>query len=363
VKQLSTSSIRRIPITTLAKLLMVALLLLSSCTGQPQPPRIEEITFQSGSFKVVGDLRLPGGRGPYPVVVFVHGDGPTDRTASGMYLPVMERMLRAGYATFAWDKPGTGESTGTIDRRQLIKQRAQIVLDAIEVLKARPDIDPRQIGLAGISQAGYVMPRALSMSEDIAFMICVSCPGMAGNDQTAYLVTAQALCAGVPGEKADQKRSLLSELDRARTYETYAEYVHYREILEALTDLAANPAWSDLPAVVPETEWQLNNPSYLEGYWNPIKVIEQVKIPVLAFFGERDTQMDPIQGAHAYREALERAGNPNFRVQLIPGANHTMVLAETGCMDEMRQRLQSGEWTIVPEILDTLEEWLRGLRR
>jgi pimeloyl-ACP methyl ester carboxylesterase len=282
---------------------------------------------------------------------------------SGMYLPIMERMLRADYATFSWDRPGTGESTGEIDRSRLIEQRAQILLDAIAVMKARADIDPRRIGLVGISQAGYVMPRVLSLSKDIAFMICTSCPGMAGNDQTAYVITFQALCAGVPEEKADQKTRLLSELDGARTYETYAEYVHYREILAALTDLAANPDWSDLPGVVPEEEWRLSNPSSLEGYWNPMEVIEKVTIPVLAFFGEKDTQVDPIQGARAYREALERAGNPNSRVALIAGADHAMTLAVTGCMDELQQRVQSGDWSFAPEYLDTLEEWLRGLRR
>ena len=220
--------------------MMVALLLLSSCTGQPQPPRTEEITFQSGSFTLVGDLRLPEGTGPFPVVVFVHGDGPADRTAFGLYLPIMERMLRAGYATFAWDKPGTGESTGQLSTR-MYHQRAQIVLDAIEVMKAHPDIDRQRIGLWGISQAGYVMPLVLSMSEDIAFMICVSCgAGMSGVDEMAYQIISQAFCAGVPEEKADELRRLLSELDRARTYETYDEYVHYREVLDALAGIGSN---------------------------------------------------------------------------------------------------------------------------
>ena len=77
---------------------------------------VEEITFHSGPFTVVGDLQFPAGAGPFPVVVFVHGDGPNSRTSGVTYPPIMERMLRAGYATFAWDKPGTGESTGEIDR-------------------------------------------------------------------------------------------------------------------------------------------------------------------------------------------------------------------------------------------------------
>jgi pimeloyl-ACP methyl ester carboxylesterase len=334
-----------------------------SSRAEPPQPRVEEITFQSGPFRVVGDLRLPAGSGPHPAVLWVHGDGPADRTEFGSLLPLMERVLRAGYAVFSWDKPGTGESTGTIDRSHLIQQRTQIVLDAIAVMKARPDIDSHQIGLAGISQAGYVMPRAISLSKDIAFMLAVSCPGMAGNDQTAYLFMSQALCAGVPAEKADEKTRLLAELDKARTYKTYAEYLRYREIIAALAELAANPEWSNLPGIVPEKEWQAKDPADLESYWNPMGVVEQTRMPVLALFGEKDTQLDPFQGARAYGEALERKSSPHSRVILYPDVSHNMMVAETGCMSEKPQLAADGSWPFAPGLLDTLEVWLGELRR
>ena len=94
-------------------LFLVVALLLPACTKQPQTARIEEITFQSGESSLVGELRTPAGVGPFPLVIFVHGDAPTaNRTMFGMYLPIMERMLHAGYAVFSWDNPGAGESTG-----------------------------------------------------------------------------------------------------------------------------------------------------------------------------------------------------------------------------------------------------------
>ena len=96
----------------------------------------------------------------------------------------MESMLKAGFATFAWDKPGTDESTGTLREPNLRHKRARILLDAIELMKARPDIDPTKIGVWGDSQAGYVIPIALTQTNDIAFVICVSCPGESGHDQT-----------------------------------------------------------------------------------------------------------------------------------------------------------------------------------
>ncbi len=358
--------------------------------SQTQQPRIEEITFQSGPFHIVGDLRLPEGRrGPFPVVLLVHGSGDADRTAFGLYLPIMERMLRAGYAVFSWDKPGNGESTGQPIGWRVYHKRAQIVLDAIEVMKARPDIDPQQIGLWGWSQAGYVMPLVLSMSEDVAFMICVSCPGVAGDDQMAYHIISQAFCGGVPEEDADQLTNLLAELDRARTFETYEGYLHYREVLDALARIGSYTPEYGGSGVIPEEAWRLNDPEN-EGWWNPIQVIEQVRIPVLAIFGDRDTQLDPLQGAHAYQEALEKAGNPSYRVEIIPDADHLIGVSATGCVTETNQTIEhalqdQGYWPesrmaerfqeepgphtplsafpFAPGYLDLIEDWLSGLPR
>jgi len=361
-------------------------LLLAACARQPQPARVEEITFQSGSFNLVGDLRLPAGKGPFPVVLFVHGSGLNDRTASGAYLPIMKRMQQAGYATFSWDKPGYGESTGYFTQEILKHQRAKILLDGIEVMKARPDIDPGQIGLWGVSQAGYVMPLIFSESEDIAFLICESCAGMSGVDQMAFQVTALALCSEVPAQQAAEKERLLAEMDQARAYETYAEYLHYRETLAALAKIVSAPI-GEWPALS-EAAWQTNDPK-IESWWNPMGVIEQVRFPVLAIYGDQDRQIDPQQGAIAYRRALELAGNPKSRVELFAGADHGIIMSKTGCPEDQLAQLEQyvkslgfaslqaaqeaflanpddpqllEAYPYAPGYLDLIEEWLRDLR-
>jgi hypothetical protein len=297
-----------------------------------------------------------------------------------MYLPIMERMLGAGYAVLSWDKPGSGESTGQLRKPYLRHQRAQIVLDAIEVVKARSDIDPQRIGLWGISQASYVMPLVLSQSEDVAFMICVSCGGMSGHDEMAFQIVAQSFCGEVPQEKAGELNRLLAELDIARTFETYEEYVHYRAVLDALAELGS-VSIDDWP-VTSEEAWRKND-SNNEGTWNPIKVVEQVAIPVLAIFGEQDSQGDPIQGAHAWRQALEQAGHPYSRVEVFPGSDHLLTVTETGCIRETNQMVEQvvrdqgytspdeflqdpeqiplSALPYAPGYLDLIEEWLRDL--
>jgi pimeloyl-ACP methyl ester carboxylesterase len=371
-------------LTRLSAVLLAVMLLLPACKKQPQPARVEEITFKSGEFKLVGDLHTPAGTGPFPVVLFVHGDAPANRTMFGMYLPIMERMLRAGYAVFSWDNPGAGESTGTTERYRITQQQAQIVTDAIKVMRAHSDIDPNRIGLWGVSMAGWVMPRVLMESDDVAFLICQSCGSMSGQDELVFLTVAQGYCDGVEKEAAGQLEVLLAELDEARTFDTYEGYLHYRKVLD---ELAALGSVTVPGSVISEAGWLANDPTF-EFVWSPMEVIAQVHIPVLAIWGERDTKIDPIQAAHAYRDALEQAGNSNYRLEVIPGADHSLAPSETGCIFEEGKTMErvleeqdftledlnlldpqgpilltlGSAWPYAPEYLDLIEEWLIDLQ-
>lgn len=335
-------------------LLSLLVLSLSTCSAKIDVPHTaDEIAFDSGKFHVVGELRKPSADGECPVVIMVHGDGRATSTQGGWYFPMMERLLKAGYACFSYDKPGYGRSTGEFSRKRLRHERAEILVDAIKLLKNNPAVDASRIGVWGISQAGYVIPLALTVTDDIAFMIAVSCPGEDGIGQTAYLVGQQVLCAGYSEEEARRMDQLFTICCKAPGYNEYAQ---------AARQLVENPAvpHNMVSGVLPEEEWSPLDSSD-EGFFNPIEVIGHTKIPVLAFFGEKDTQCDPYQGKGAYEEALRKAGNPNFRVELIPGADHGMVLCETGCMKETRQRSRS-EWrNFAPAYLDLMERWLKDL--
>src|SRR5581483_1334107 len=68
-----------------------------------------EVRFQSGGAVLSGTLTLPPGPGPHAAVAFVHGSGPTTRA----YLPDLQALLvRNGVAVLAYDKRGTGQSSG-----------------------------------------------------------------------------------------------------------------------------------------------------------------------------------------------------------------------------------------------------------
>jgi len=313
----------------------------------------KRIEFESGQFKVVGELRIPSGEGKYPLVIMVHGDGPAWRN---YFYTLKKCFLRAGYATMMWDKPGTGQSTGKFSLQHLQAERAEILLDAIESVRSHPRIDPNRIGVWGISQSGYVIPRALEKTENITFMILVGVAGQNGIEQTAFFVSQQIQCEGYSEDEAKEAERLAVNVLIAKTYDEYV--ANGKALLEKF------PIVKDLDfmaGILPEERWKPKDPEG-EAYFNPISIIERTKIPTLVVLGEKDRNVDPIQAAEAYAKALTKAGNPNFRVELFPGADHNIILCETGCQKERNKRSRT-EWAnYAPEYLELMEDWLQKIQ-
>ncbi len=123
----------------------------------------EDIIFSTDNFTLHGVLVKPDSVGPHPAVIFIHGDGPHDRTFSGYFIPIWKKFIDTGYVCMSWDSPGVGNSTGKFSETQRLHERAKIAIAAVEYLKRRTDIDDDRIGFWGFSQAGYVILGSLGL--------------------------------------------------------------------------------------------------------------------------------------------------------------------------------------------------------
>lgn len=155
----------------------------------PFPPeRTEDLVFQSRGAKLVGTLHLPPGKGPHPLIVGAHGSGHVDR--SDLYQnEVAHYFAPRGVAFFIFDKRGVGESEGEYlgNYGSSMVTYAFDVLAAVDALKTRADIRSDQVGLFGVSQAGWVIPVAASMDKKgIAFTIIVSGPTVSIHEENLY---------------------------------------------------------------------------------------------------------------------------------------------------------------------------------
>jgi pimeloyl-ACP methyl ester carboxylesterase len=177
-------------------------------------------------------------------------------------------------------------------------------------------------------------------------MIVVSGGGEDSIEQMAYQLGRRVVCEGLP---AEQGRLVEQYFPPTAKGPAYADYAAAMEVLVEVE------GWETFagPELRSEADWQ-PWPTDTDAYFDPMTVIENTTIPVLAVFGEMDRWIDPVQGAEAYGQALQTAGNSDFHVELIPGVGHTMQTQSSIC--------GTGGSTS-DRYLELLEEWAIKLRR
>jgi uncharacterized protein len=154
----------------------------------------DDVRFSNGEVQLAGTLTSPTKSGKHPAIVLVHGSGAEDRE---YMLPWARFLIRHGIAVLGYDKRGVGESTGDWNTASF-EDLAGDVVAAFEYLKTRRDIDPKQIGLLGISQAGWIMPRAAVRAKDVAFLISISGAGVPPAETTLDQARNEMTMGGTP---------------------------------------------------------------------------------------------------------------------------------------------------------------------
>ncbi len=72
-------------------------------------------------------------------------------------------------------------------------------------------------------------------------------------------------------------------------------------------------------------------------HYDPRPVLEQVSVPVLAIFGEKDLQVPHELNVPEIEAALQRGNNEDATVRVLPGLNHLFQQAESGAPSEYQQ--------------------------
>lgn len=117
-----------------------------------------------GQFQLAATLTIPeGSNEKYPLVVMVHGSGPTDRNsnAKGMPMNIFKQLsdvvVAEGFASIRYDKRGVGGSKGDYYEMGVydLINDAQAVL---EFAKDHPNIDSENVILLGHSEGSIIAP-------------------------------------------------------------------------------------------------------------------------------------------------------------------------------------------------------------
>jgi dienelactone hydrolase len=106
-----------------------------------------------------------GVTGPAPLLVQVNGLDSTKEMKLLVGLPAW--LAERGVASLVVDQPGTGEALrlqGLTARHDSEHWASRIV----DWLERRPDVDPKRIGMEGVSLGGYYCPRAVAFEPRFA---------------------------------------------------------------------------------------------------------------------------------------------------------------------------------------------------
>lgn len=266
-----------------------------------------QLNFEHGGNQLEGMLIKPKRlKGPTPVLLFIDGDGDAPYDGYGYSEHVWRSLADVGIASFSWNKPGVGGSTGNW-LHQSLEERADEVIAAIEMLKLREDILEHKIGLIGWSQAGWVMPIVASKSDYPDFMIVVS-GAINWMDQGHYMRTVRMMREGATQLEIDAaKVASLSTAERhfSMSYEEYAVQV---------STGGDDPMSRDRFRFV-QLNWRSDARHHLKD----------IDCPVLAIFGGQDVNVDTVESAKIYRQEFGKAGNHDLTIQLFPDAQHGIL--------------------------------------
>jgi len=240
------------------------------------------VRFQgSGGITLHGTIFDPahtqGGRSG---VVLVSGSGTGLRTETQ---PDAIAFAQQGLSTLIYDKRSVGYSPFQLSYLQL----ADDALAAVQTLRAHAGVDPKKVGIWGLSEGGWVAPLAAERSTDVAFVIVVGANAISPLQQQTWAVANALHREGVSG-------SLI----------TYAEPTLFR--------LVANVG------------------IYPEAYYDAVAVLQHVRQPLLGMWGSDDQSTPPGQNPPLFAQALQQGGNTHYTFRFFPGASHDIHQSPDG---------------------------------
>jgi pimeloyl-ACP methyl ester carboxylesterase len=333
----------------LSRLLALAFAVCIVCQGQE-----ETVTYpnpEAAGVTLAGTLTKPSSGSPYAAILLIAGPGPMDRDETiGSHKPfqvLADYLTRHGIAVLRVDKRGVGKSTGKFETATT-QDFASDAEAGVHYLMTRSDIDPKRIGLLGHGEGGMVAPMVAVNIPQIAFMVLIGAPGVNGEQILLEQTERSEKAAHIPQEQIDADKDIGSML--------------YKMVREGKTPAQLNATLNSLPEDerVFAAHWQpqvqrMNSP-WLHWFlsYDPAKVLEQVKCPVLAIDGEKDMQLNPERNLNAIKSALSHGGNHNVTLHLFPGLNYLLQPAKTG----LGWEYETIKETIAPEALDLIGNWV-----
>jgi len=262
-----------------------------------------------GPYDLEGQLMLPWNiealSYPIPAVILVHGSGAPDKDETigpnKPFLDLAEGLADKGIATIRYDKRAFSHGESFMEDYDFTvwEEAMEDALAAVELAKADPRIDNNRIYVLGHSLGGYLIPRMMKHTNEVAGWIFMAASNQPVQDM---IVDQYQYLSNLDGEISEDEQAAIDQVA------AIADQLKEPESLDAETPiLGAYPAyWIDLKD------------------YKPLEEVMLYTAPKLFLQGDRDYQV-PVDQFEAWKATI---GAANAEFYLFQGLNHLMMPGE-----------------------------------
>ena len=346
----------------------ITLMLLSSYSLVFGQSNSQAFKFQFENHTLKGFIDTPKEKTSKALVLLIPGYGRTNFAEGKTYSLLREKLTEYGLTVVVWDKMGCGNSEGVFDANQPVDNSAKEAHEAIKKLKAMNLQGSNTIGLWGLSRAGWICP-LINDLYPVDFWISVS--GPTDKENYGYLLKSNLVIEGKTEQEAEKLYQNWKQFQKL--FFTGGSYEAYLEAKRPLAkdSLAAKLfGFKDVTEITEEGKkkykkqqvfYMNTDDGYFDlesGLWVYIENFDQllakVNCPVLAIYGEGDSQVDWRASKKLYEDVYQEKGN--LTVQTFKNCNHILRKCKT-C--GYREDLSDSNWAFCDGYFETMERWLR----
>ncbi len=267
-----------------------------------------DVTFGIEGWTLPGILTLPTGKGPFPVLVLVHGSGPNDKDETiGPNKPFRDLawgLASRGIAVLRYEKRTRQYGSKIVKMREGFTVKEETVIDAIEAvsfLQKKEGIDVNKIFILGHSLGGMLAPQIAKDMPNIAGLIILAGAARPLEDLILEQISYQA---SLSGSLSLDDKNKIEEIKRQ---------------VAAVKNISKDTPESDLPLGLPLSYWL-----DLKDY-KPAVLAKELKQPMLILQGEEDCQVRMADFAE-WKEKL--SSRPDVTFKIYPKLNHLFMEVE-----------------------------------
>ena len=309
--------------------------------AHPERFQEQEVQIGHGKWVLPGTVSIPQGDGPFAAVLLVHGSGPQDRDETippnKPFRDLAWGLASQGIAVLRYEKRTKVYAASMRSERDILTVKEEVIDDALEavaLLRDRPEIDAQQIFVLGHSLGGYLAPRIGSADPQIRGLIILAGSARPFEDVILDQMT-YVLSLSMPDPVVRQQQLAV-----------------VKKQVELVKDPKRLPTATaaDLPLNVPAAYWLDLNA------YQPEKVAQMLKQPMLFLLGGSDYQVtrDDFQ---IWQDALGERSDVQFI--MYPGLSHLFMPIEGG------QKATPATYTVAghvaEEVVNEIGSWIKRL--